>query len=155
MALYGNIAIRREWCESCESWAFVRDGLLQCCDQPVADQGAKFQAKRVVRPTRFQIQSPKRKRIIESQGGRCFYCNVMFGKIAYNIKRNKYRVLTATIDHVIPVLWGGTNAEENLVGACCVCNGLKRQFVVSADRRVIRSFVLQEWERKGYVHPDS
>lgn len=53
-----------------------------------------------------------RKRIIETQKNRCYYCGKKMDK-------------DATIDHVIPLSRGGSNSPENLVAACKSCNSTK------------------------------
>jgi 5-methylcytosine-specific restriction endonuclease McrA len=45
----------------------------------------------------------------ERQHGRCYYCRVQVG-MAYHV------------DHVIPLILGGSNGPENLVVACPACN---------------------------------
>jgi 5-methylcytosine-specific restriction endonuclease McrA len=56
----------------------------------------------------------KRAAVWDACGGRCTYCGVAL---------HPFR--TFTVDHVIPRSRGGTNALENLVGACPTCNGRK------------------------------
>ncbi len=48
---------------------------------------------------------------LERQKGRCFYCNCKLGKYE--------------VDHVIPLVRGGSNYPSNLVIACPVCNKSK------------------------------
>jgi len=61
---------------------------------------------------RLSIQEAKK--IIVEYGGLCPYCNDM-------IPDDK-----GHIDHIIPVLKGGTNIRENLVYVCATCNLKKR-----------------------------
>lgn len=56
----------------------------------------------------------KRAAVWDACGGRCHYCGVEL-----------HPFYTFTIDHVIPRSRGGTNALENLVGACVGCNQAK------------------------------
>lgn len=51
------------------------------------------------------------RKIIQSSDGKCFYC--------------KNESANLTIDHFVPVSFGGTNSEENLVAACKSCNSSK------------------------------
>jgi len=70
--------------------------------------------------------------IFESQNWRCAYCGaVMYGPSHMNdggpplnsLDRKRRR---ATLDHVLPVKYGGTRANLNLVGACRECNSSRR-----------------------------
>lgn len=58
----------------------------------------------------------------QEQEGRCFYCNV-------EVHRGRTRDYPAhqrgEIEHKTPRLRGGTDDRENLVLACCRCNGRK------------------------------
>lgn len=56
--------------------------------------------------------------IIERDGPYCHYCGVAFDSL--DGARNR-----ATVDHKIPKSKGGTNALENLLPACNVCNSIK------------------------------
>jgi 5-methylcytosine-specific restriction endonuclease McrA len=57
------------------------------------------------------ISHAKRKRIIERFDGRCAICGSRPPKL--------------TMDHIVPVSRGGTNAEGNLQPACPRCNTKK------------------------------
>lgn len=48
----------------------------------------------------------------------CYYCGV-------GMTLEPKHVCTLTIDHLIPLTRGGTNADENLVAACLSCNSGK------------------------------
>lgn len=48
-------------------------------------------------------------RIYDAQKGYCYYCGVEVGDLYH-------------VDHVIPLVRGGSNAPDNLVIACPVCN---------------------------------
>jgi 5-methylcytosine-specific restriction endonuclease McrA len=55
----------------------------------------------------------------------CNYCGVGIDR-----KAPMYHPCKATIDHVVPLTRGGTNAESNLVAACFGCNIRKRAMPV-------------------------
>lgn len=57
-------------------------------------------------PRRKPIRPPLARKIFNRDNFSCAYC----GDVAQEI------------DHVIPVAFGGTNAEENLVASCRFCN---------------------------------
>ena len=51
-----------------------------------------------------------RARILQREGGRCFYC------------RRRLRAREWTLDHVVPVARGGSDHASNLVACCSQCN---------------------------------
>lgn len=55
-----------------------------------------------------------RKKIIERENGQCTYCKAFPTGTAL------------TIDHIIPLVRGGTDTEDNLTVACRSCNSKKR-----------------------------
>lgn len=65
----------------------------------------------------------QRRRIFEKTKGRCFHCQQQlhwrFGSTAV-LKPNDF-----TVDHEIPLAWGGTNDFVNLVPSCYSCNNQK------------------------------
>lgn len=65
---------------------------------------------------RRAIASATRKRIRERDGNRCHYCK-REGEPRWDPDRKSWH-----IDHVVPVVHGGTDADENLVLACAACN---------------------------------
>src|SRR5580765_5993985 len=57
------------------------------------------------------VKGVKRVQVWDKTGGHCHYCGCEL-----------HPFWSFTIDHVIPKSRGGTNAIENLVAACPVCN---------------------------------
>jgi len=53
--------------------------------------------------------------VYEREGYKCRYCGKQLTRF------------TCTLDHVTPVVAGGTNSLDNLVTACLVCNSKKHQ----------------------------
>lgn len=60
---------------------------------------------------RKAIGKDTKRKVFESQNHKCAYCGVF--------RKN------LTVDHVIPLLFGGVNDFSNLVGACYSCNQAK------------------------------
>jgi len=54
--------------------------------------------------------------IYEQSDGTCYYCGIIV--TTNNYPSSTYR----TIEHIIPIVKGGTNDRENLVICCCKCN---------------------------------
>ncbi|MFC6080736.1 HNH endonuclease [Sphaerisporangium aureirubrum] len=66
-----------------------------------------------VRPNSDKRQRYRRQ-LAARDGAACFYCGHRFRDLS-----------TATIDHLVPVYYGGTWARANLVLACFACNQAK------------------------------
>lgn len=56
----------------------------------------------------------------------CYYCGIGVSRYA-----PQYHTAKATVDHVVPLKYGGTNNEDNLVTACFTCNIRKRAMSVA------------------------
>ena len=64
-----------------------------------------------------------KKRVLEKQKNRCYYCDLEFGKI---VTRNRRKVtLKENWDHFVPFSFSGRNPLDNWIAACRYCNGLK------------------------------
>jgi 5-methylcytosine-specific restriction endonuclease McrA len=59
------------------------------------------------------VKRSRKLQIFQLSGGRCYWCGV-------SITRE-----TSTVDHVLAVKHGGTQALHNLVAACYPCNSRK------------------------------
>lgn len=70
------------------------------------------------------IRSRKRDRIYRRDGRQCLYCG---RHCSSKIGRPWER---ASLDHVIPLERGGTNAASNLVLACRGCNARRRDLPI-------------------------
>ena len=82
--------------------------------EKMAKRRAKVRGARIERlPGRYRDQ------LLESQLGRCAYCQCNLGQLD-----QVYHV-----DHVIPLAKGGAHALANLVLACPACNGYKRDLL--------------------------
>lgn len=87
-------------------------------------------------------RSPKRQRIFQKTGGRCWYCgqplNDHWRGVTPYPPPNAFHV-----DHVTPRKKGGSNKLENLVAACASCNLSKGNKTLDEWRRA------QARERRG------
>ena len=72
-----------------------------------------------------------RERLWRPQGGRCVYCGV-------RIRLAQYQ---SQIDHVVPVVRGGGNEEDNLQLTCPQCNGKKGDRTDAEFRYRLRSLL--------------
>ncbi len=66
----------------------------------------------------------RREALYHMQRGRCFYCNC---KMALYMPKpgEKASDFMCTEDHLVPQSVGGSDARENLVAACFLCNNIR------------------------------
>ena len=65
----------------------------------------------VYAPTKRARQIELRASVWDASGGRCHYCGVVL-----------HPIRDFTVDHVLPVIGGGSDEPSNLVAACVSCN---------------------------------
>jgi len=147
LGLYGNVGIVRVYCHACRMWAFVLDGIKQCCDKPVDSRPER--SKRIMEPPfERKVPSPKEKQeILQGQDYRCIYCDKTFGDVVQ--RRKKDLVLRIEWDHRICFAYGQNNHVSNFVAACQVCNRIKSSLVFS-DLDEARLHLSIKRREKGY-----
>lgn len=64
---------------------------------------------------------PLHKKLFERQNGKCYYCRAPM----VLARPSEHPLRACTLDHRRAKSCGGSGHEENLVGACAECNGLK------------------------------
>lgn len=83
-------------------------------------------------------------RLIEQQGGKCYWCGRYFGtRIIYH---DKIKTIRAIGDHHDPFVSSRNSTKENFVAACQYCNNFKSD--LAGDDDTIRKMVLSKWEKK-------
>ena len=147
LSIYGNTAIKRGFCVDCDTYAFVLDDKLQCCDKPFKGEASKV--KREVEPE-YRRRVPRKAEqasILAEQDYRCIYCERAFG--SQGIRRNKPVTLMVHWDHSIPYTYSANNKACNFVAACHVCNGLKSDLIFR-DIDDARLYLKTRRNEKGY-----
>ena len=142
-AVFGNIAIPRQYCGECKSMALVVDSALQCCNQPVVVVGEKWKRESLRVAGRRLPSARKRREQIEAQGDRCLYCDRRFD--TWVTRKAQVIRLRVCWDHVLPFAYGRDNRDINFVAACQVCNGFKSDLMF-ADLDAARIYVAGRWE---------
>ncbi len=96
---------------------------------------------------RKQPTAKKRKAILVRQKNRCLYCEHTLGTEI--LRRGDPVALRLNWDHFVPYAYGRTNAADNWVAACHVCNGIKsgRMFETVAEAQ---RYILGQWPSRGY-----
>lgn len=150
LALYGRVAIRREYCNACQTSAFVIQGVLQCCDRPIDTSEPPSRYKRVVEPEQLRKLPvlAKRQAQIELQNNRCFYCDHELG--SYVIRGTKRIKLRTHWDHQLPYVLTQNNDISNFVAACHICNGIKYCHVFQTVEEA-KIYIAAKRNDRGYV----
>ena len=136
LALYGNVALKRAYCEVCQTNAFVIGGKLQCCDRPYDTKPEVIRRESQPAPKRRRPGLTEQRAILEAQDYSCIYCQQRFDSIRYRGKKPfKLRIHW---DHSVPFAHTMNNRVENFVAACHVCNPLKSDKIFDSldDARV-------------------
>jgi 5-methylcytosine-specific restriction endonuclease McrA len=120
---YGNVSIQKGWCSKCQYLAFVIDNKLQCCDAPYKQPIKSVKRETSPEYKRKQISKGEKKKILNDQNYRCFYCEQEFGSIKK--RRDREFVLRIHFDHIVPFAYSQNNHVYNFVAACNVCNLIK------------------------------
>ena len=100
-------------------WGKVGERRCQVCGflEPVSPPG---QGK-----SRGPGKAKRRRALLETHGERCYYCGVpTIIDFEHNHKRRQSG-RECTIDHIIPIVKGGTHELSNIVIACFWCNNVK------------------------------
>lgn len=79
---------------------------------------SKLRRRRLYPKSRSSIGSGRLWQLMHKHKNKCAYC----GRLCC---REKGRGNTATIDHVVPISYGGDNRKSNLTLACWRCNRWK------------------------------
>lgn len=147
IALYGNVAMPRAYCDRCQGTAWVMNGKLACCDNPITVAPTEFIREISPESIRRRPGDVAKRKILAEQDGRCFYCYVQFGSI--RLRNGKPFQIRLHWDHELPYAYSQNNKEANFVAACHVCNGIKsaKIFQTEDDARV---YLASARKRKGY-----
>jgi hypothetical protein len=65
----------------------------------------------------------EKKLILELQGNRCLYCEMLFGSAIE--RKGRLIFLKVNWDHFVPFAYTQNNYAYNFVAACQICNGIK------------------------------
>lgn len=130
VSLYGNVALRREYCRACGGMAIVQDGKLACCDAVVETVAETVKRETIAPQERYGPGFADATTILEVQGGCCAYCDQRFGSVQFRGVREFQ--LRLCWDHWIPWSYGQNNQAANFVAACHVCNALKSSMLFAS-----------------------
>ncbi len=150
-ALFGNVAMQREYCVHCRQYAFVSDGKLACCSSPTEFESNRTKRMSAAQDVRKRPSPEERRQILEMQENRGLYCLRLFNIPV--IRKEKLLWLKVTWDHWIPYSYGQNNYPYNFVAACQICNGIKSNLMfVSIE--AARVYIQTLWEAKEIESED-
>ena len=142
-ALYGNVALQRQYCKSCRGFSFVLDSKLLCCNSPTDFESRCTKRMSEAEDVRRHPNAEEKRGILEFQGDRCVYCERLFGSAV--IKEGRLLFLKVTWDHLVPYSFSQNNYAYNFVAACQICNGIKSDLMF-ATLEEARVYVRALWE---------
>lgn len=148
VGLYGNISIMKGWCERCQSYSFVKKGLLQCCDTPCNEYPEKFKRECAPEDIRRSISPTEKRAQLDRQNNRCLYCEREFNTHVF--RYGKAVRLNLVWDHFVPFAYSQNNHSQNYVAACHVCNGIKSDHMFQTVEEAA-AYILTQREAKGYT----
>lgn len=145
LALYGNVGLVRTFCGECQQTCLVVSGIKQCCDQPDCDFETGG-SERISPPEDRRKQPPRsvQIRILRAQGNRCLYCGRQL--LSTTWYKGKFIILRTNWDHILPFEYSRSNAPENFVACCHVCNHWKG-YRVFTYLEEIQIYVAERWQR--------
>jgi len=115
--------MEREYCVHCRQQTFILDGKLACCGTPTEFDSNRTKRVSEAQDRRKGPNAEERRVILELQGNRCLYCELLFG--APVERRNRLLFLKVNWDHFVPFSYTQNNYAYNFVAACQICNGIK------------------------------
>jgi len=148
LALYGRVAIERQYCQRCRRFAFILEGAMACCRFPI-DGAAERSRRMIVSEQRRRMPSVShRKEQIKQQNGECLYCQLPLD--GYVFRNGRATRIKIHWDHVVPYSYSQDNGHPNFVASCHVCNLIKSNLVFQTIEEA-RTYVMLKRETKGYL----
>lgn len=141
----GNATLFRVACPNCRAINLSGENIILCVECKM-----KFEAKtdrvRVLinKKQRNRIKAATKRRIIEQQKNRCFWCGTNLN--GYYILRGRMNKTRTHFDHVVPFVYQQNDSEENLVASCNICNGIKSCLVFESNE-ACRHYILKKRQK--------
>ena len=129
---YGKVIMYRVDCIKCDETLFEDNLNFKCGLCRLEFQGT-------VEQLRIEVNSIKRKRpskelkkqILHDQSHQCYWCDQDFETPYF--RHNQINRLLPNWDHRIPFSYAQSNADDNFVASCSICNGFKNSKVFDND----------------------
>ena len=142
---YGKVIMFRTNCPKCEETLFEPNLDFKCDVCACQFQGIVTSLRTEVDRPRRKKPSPKlQEQILDQQGSKCYWCNREFDTIYF--RYNSVLKLSVNWDHVIPYVYSYSNADENFVAACSICNSFKSSKIFENDEQC-KDYLKQRWDK--------
>ena len=124
VAIFGNVALERQFCKDCQCLTLVVQHTLSCCGNDAASVKPAYYKRESQPEQSRRIPSPAAKQAcLIRQDNKCLYCNRTFG--SHTTYNKQLVVIGVEWDHFIPYALLQDNTTTNYVAACQICNGFK------------------------------
>ena len=142
---YGKVIMFRTNCPKCKETLFEPKLHFKCDVCSLQFQGIVTSLRTEVDRPRKKKPSPIiREQILDQQGFKCYWCYREFDTIY--LRYNSISTLSINWDHVIPYAYSNSNADENFVAACSVCNSFKSSKIFDNDEQC-KNYLKQRWDK--------
>ena len=142
---YGKVIMFSTNCPKCEETLFQPNLDFKCGVCAHRFQGEIESLRIEVTSASRRTPSPKLKeQILDRQGYKCYWCDRKFETIYF--RYNSIRRLLPNWDHVIPYSYNYSNADENFVAACSICNSFKSSHIFKNDQQC-KDYLKQRWDK--------
>ena len=148
ISLYGSVALSKAHCHSCDTNAFVIDGLLQCCDTAIDTVAGPGRIKRETEALKWRIKQSLKDKILSLQHWRCYLCGTNLNDRLFYRAGNSFRQIRIEFDHFIPKSFCPNADQENIYAMCSLCNRYKGSKIYETRDEAIAA-VRAIRERKG------
>ena len=142
---YGKVIMYRTSCPKCGEMVFMDNLHFKCTDCNHEFFGTIDSMRIEVNVVKRKYPNKKLKEtILNQQSNSCYWCFRGFGFTYF--RHNAIRTLLPNWDHAIPLSFSQSNADDNFVASCSICNGFKSSHVFESDR-ACRAYIEKRWDK--------
>ncbi len=135
----------RASCPKCDEKVFMEDLSFKCTDCGHEFIGTIDSLRIEANVLRRKTPNPSIKtQILNEQDNSCYWCKREFGTVYF--RYNKISALSPNWDHIIPYSYSRSNADDNFVASCSICNGFKSSHIFDSERRC-RAYIEKRWNK--------
>jgi hypothetical protein len=151
--IYGATTLYKVVCKNCGE-TMLKGSLKSKCDYC----GENIQREKInnteiiLEPKRGKYSRKFKKRILENQNGRCYWCNRYIG--SYVVRKGKSVQLFMHAEHKKPFIKFCNNENDNVVISCHLCNLFKSSTTFGTDEDC-REYLNNKWLyelNNGIIH---
>jgi len=149
---YGSVSFLRGRCPLCKKISLISDGKFLCCGKLVDTENVCIEATVRIAEGEYRkrpFSKAFRQRLLEKQGGRCYWCGHLIENGWY-IRRGKWYKLKPHVDHYVAWVYSRDSTDDNLVVSCNVCNSLKNSKIFDTEAE-LREYLWKQRQKKGVI----